>query len=102
MESSKHIEVLKQEKDELHLSLKGEFILTQIKGVYEEFQKLSKVSENKIFITLKEMKSLDLTGIQLIIGLKKILELNNKQVSLELIYPKDVETLLTISGFSTL
>ena len=102
MESSQYIEVLTQENEELHLSLKGEFILIHIKSVYEDFQKLSKVSEKKIFITLKEMKSIDLTGIQLIIGLKKTLESNNKQVSLELIYPKDVETLLTISGFSTL
>ena len=71
MESTQYINILKQENDEIHISLKGEFVLTQIKRVYEELQAVTNVIEKKVFITLKEMKSLDLTGIQLIHSLKK-------------------------------
>lgn len=102
MESSKHIGVLKQDHNEIHLAFRGEFIITHIKRVYEEFQELMNVSEKNVFITLKEIKSLDLTGVQLIVALKKTLESIGKQVILELVYPKEVENLLKINGFYTL
>lgn len=102
MKSSKYIKVVKQENDEFHIALTDEFTLVQIKEIYQEVQKLGKNPEKKFFITLKEMKSLDLTGIQLIISLKKTLESMDKIVNIDLEYPEEVKDLLIISGFSEL
>ncbi len=102
MEKSKYIRVVKQKHDELHIALTGELTLFQIKEIYQEAQNLLKNAENNFFITLKDTKSLDLTGIQLIISLKKTLEAMDKKVSVNVEYPEEVKDLLIISGFSEL
>ncbi|MCP4522001.1 MAG: STAS domain-containing protein [Cytophagales bacterium] len=93
---------LNKKDNELHVSLKGEYVLSQIKEVYEEFLSLVESTEQKIFISLRDLQSLDLTGIQLLVSFKKTMLEKNKEIIVDDNYPKEVKELLLVAGYSNI